>query len=83
MAWVVAMRRPDETPRAFAARLGAARIAFDAPSLALAADGLLPETLHLPFEGPFRVNGTPRPFGPLTSEPQIGWDGGPLQAWTA
>jgi hypothetical protein len=80
-AWAVAMRLPDETPAAFAARLSRARMAFDPAALALRAEGLTPSRLDLAFDGPLRVDGTPRPFAPLTAEPQIGWDFAPLAPW--
>jgi hypothetical protein len=81
MGWAVAMRLPGEGAPAFAARLAAARLAFDPSALTLAAEGLASAPLHLPFDGPLRVGGTPRPFAPLSSEPQIGWDGAPLGPW--
>jgi hypothetical protein len=81
MGWAVAMRRPAETAADFAVRLTAARLAFDPAALTLAADGLAPSRLVLPFGGSLHVDGSPRAFAPLTSVPQIGWDGAPLGPW--
>jgi hypothetical protein len=80
-AWAVAMRLPEETPDAFAARLSRAKLSFNPADLALCAKDLAPSRLDLAFDGPLGVNGTPRPFAPLTSEPQIGWDGASLAPW--
>jgi hypothetical protein len=79
--WAVAMRWPGETPSAFAARLAAARLAFDAGALTLVADGLAPSRLELTFTGPLRVGGRLRPFAPLASNPHVGWDDEPLRPW--
>jgi hypothetical protein len=80
VAWTVALRLPGETPAAFAARLSGAALAFDAPALTLKAQGLLPDPLHLAFDGPLRVGGQVRSFGPLSPVPHVARNGGPLLA---
>lgn len=80
VGWVVALRLPDETPAAFAARLSGAALAFDAPALTLQAQGLLPDPLHLAFDGPLCVGGQARPFGPLSPVPHVARNGGPMLA---
>jgi hypothetical protein len=80
VGWAVALRTPDETPAAFAARLAGARMVFDPGGLALSAAGLTGAPLHLAFDGPLRVDGLPRPFGPLSPVPHIARNGGPLIA---
>ena len=79
--WAVALRLPDEDDAAFRDRLIAARIAFDADTLTLRAEGLGPAPLALSFDGPLRVAGAPRPFAPLDAEPHLGWDGTDLRHW--
>jgi hypothetical protein len=79
--WVVALRTPGETAAAFRKRLAAARVGFDAEALALDATGLGPEPLALAFDGPLRVGGVPRPFAPLSPEPEVAWDGGAPGSW--
>jgi hypothetical protein len=74
--WAIAMRLPGEGRETFAARLAALAPAFDAATLTLRMG-----TLELPFGGPFRAGGAARPFGPLTSEPHIGWDGEEPAPW--
>jgi len=76
IGWTIAMRLPAEGPDAFAARLAASAPAFDAPALTLRLGALA-----LPFDGPLRIDGAPCPFGPLTSEPHLAWDGGDLAPW--
>jgi len=54
---------------------------FDAEAVSLTLnhpDG----ALVLPFEGDLRRAGTPMPFSPLSTVPQIGVDGGALYPWT-
>jgi hypothetical protein len=77
VGWAVALRLPGETPAAFAARLEGAAMAFGAADLTLSATGLGPHRLDLLFDGPLRVDGQPRPFGPLSPLPHIARDGGP------
>ena len=78
--WAVALRHPGESPDAFAARLTAARMDFDPSALRLEAQGLGPH-ISLPFDGPLEVEGTARPFAPLSPVPHLGWDGAPLTPW--
>jgi hypothetical protein len=79
--WAVVLRRPSEATSAFSDRLAASRIAFDAATLTLRAEGLGPDPFALSFDGPLQVGGTPRPFAPLTAEPHLGWDGVPPAPW--
>jgi hypothetical protein len=54
---------------------------FDAEKVSLTLDH--PEgMLRLPFEGELQRGGTPLPFSPLSTVPQIGIDGGALHPWT-
>lgn len=82
LAWAVAMRLPGEDAAVFAARLAGASMAFDADALVLRARGLGP-ALELSFDGPLLVDGVAQIFGPLTPEPHIARDGGPLTAWSS
>jgi len=81
VGWAVALREATETPAAFATRLAGAAMTFDAGALTLSAAGLGAHRLDLSFDGPLRVDGTPRPFGPLSPLPHIARDGGPLTPW--
>lgn len=81
VGWAVALRVPDESPTAFARRLKGAAMGFDARALALSAAGLASHRLDLAFDGPLRVDGQHRPFGPLTPVPHYARNGGPMTAW--
>ena len=78
MAWIVAMRRPDEDAVTFAKRLKSSEAAFDAHSLCLEVRGLGSDALSLQHDGPLRINGTARPFTPLSPIIHLARNGGPL-----
>jgi hypothetical protein len=82
LAWAVAMRLPGEGAADFAARLAGATVSFDPAALHLSARGMGP-ALDLAFDGPFRVDGVAQTFSPLTPEPHVSRDGGPLTGWSS
>jgi hypothetical protein len=83
VGWVVALRRPGETAAAFAQRLAAARVGFDAGALGLTAEGPGAEALALSFGEGLRAGGVARPFATRATEPEVAWDGGPPGPWRA
>lgn len=80
-AWVVCLPTPDETGARFAARLAGAAPVFDEAALVLTCSSHDNLALTLPFRGDLRVEGQAQPFGPLTVQPQIGWNGAALKNW--
>lgn len=75
-AWAVCMRTPDEDEAAFLSRLSRATLSFDSTSLTLRVVDLQPKALELAFEGTFRLDGSEKPFGPLTPVPHVSFNGG-------
>ena len=77
--WVLTVKRPRERMDAFVSRLGTPR--FDAAALELTAPAHDGRALHLAHDGAFSTGGRPRPFAPLSPEPHVSMDGGPLRPW--
>ncbi|WP_425101849.1 hypothetical protein [Tropicibacter sp. S64] len=74
--WCVTLRLPEESAEAFARRLSTTIPVFDGTALSLDACGLT-----LDASGSATKNGSPLPFAPLSSVPQVAWNDHPLQPW--
>ncbi|KUF09360.1 hypothetical protein [Pseudoponticoccus marisrubri] len=81
LGWVVTLAMPGEDSAGLDARLQRTAPRFDAAALRLEARGSDGAALSLAFDGTLSVDGTPRPFAPLTPEPHVARNGGPLQPW--
>ena len=80
-AWVVTVKQPDEPSDAFAERLSAASPSFDDQHMTVETRASDATRLQTVFGGATTLNGTLKEDGPLSVEPHVGWNGGPLMHW--